>query len=110
MTGSGSVAFGRESGTSKEAAMKVKVSRWKYERRFLMLDLHAFWIVRKVPGDVYERMCLRHGKEHWLYNPSHHGRYCPSSGKYPGIECRCDECHAYQECWPDWRELAAEQG
>lgn len=86
--------------------MKAKVTRWKYERRFLMLDIFAFWLVGRVPGECYERMCLRYGKEHWLYSPSYHGKMCPSSGGHPGIECRCDECHAYQTCWPDWRELA----
>lgn len=86
--------------------MKVKVRKWKCsDSKTEMLDAWFLWVMGRMPGTCFERICLRKGKDHWLYKPSHHGKHCPSSGWYPGIECRCDECHAYLECWPDWQEL-----
>lgn len=40
--------------------------------------------------------------------PGHHGEDCPGNGKHPGVECQCDECDHYLECFPDWRELEGE--
>ena len=38
--------------------------------------------------------------------PSWHGKDCLGNGEHPGIECCCDECAWYLECWPDYQELA----
>lgn len=35
-------------------------------------------------------------------NPSYHGKKCPYNGENPGIECGCDECDFYLDCFPDW--------
>lgn len=35
-------------------------------------------------------------------HPSFHGELCPGNGEHPGIECYCDECDHYPECFPDW--------
>lgn len=37
--------------------------------------------------------------------PSFHGEDCPGNGEHPGIECQCDECDFYLQCFPDWKEL-----
>ena len=36
--------------------------------------------------------------------PSWHGEECLANGEHPGIECCCDECEHYLECYPDWEE------
>lgn len=37
--------------------------------------------------------------------PSWHGQDCQGNGEHPGIECCCDECAHYLECFPDWEQL-----
>lgn len=83
--------------------MKVKVRKWEgCPTKCPALDAWFLWMMGRMPGECYERMALKHGKEHWLYRPSRHGEYCPSNGEHPGIECRCDECDWYLKCFPDW--------
>ena len=36
--------------------------------------------------------------------PSRNGKRCLGNGEHPGIECCCDECDYYLECFPDWNE------
>lgn len=36
--------------------------------------------------------------------PSWHGQDCKGNGEHPGIECQCDECDHYLDCFPDWQE------
>ena len=36
--------------------------------------------------------------------PSWHGQDCQSNGEHPGIECQCDECDHFLDCFPDWQE------
>jgi len=63
------------------------------------MDAFILWQVGKMPGECFERICLKHGKEHWLYRPSSLGARCFSNGEHPGIECRCDECDFAGLCW-----------
>ena len=37
--------------------------------------------------------------------PSWHGEDCLGNGEHPGIECCCDECDYYLECFPDWKNF-----
>ena len=39
-----------------------------------------------------------------VLTPSFHGEKCLGNGDHPGVECCCDECDYYLECFPDWRE------
>ena len=82
--------------------MKVKVRRRQIIQS-VPQDAMMLYLVKKMPGEVYQRICLKYGKEDWLLHPSYHGMGCPSSGDNPGIECRCDECDHYLTCFPDWR-------
>lgn len=66
------------------------------------LDAFILWQVGKMPGECYERIALKNGKEHWLYRPGSHGEHCPSNGEHPGIECRCDECDFALLCFPEY--------
>lgn len=34
--------------------------------------------------------------------PSYHGEKCLGNGEHE-IECQCDECEHYLECFPDWK-------
>lgn len=40
-----------------------------------------------------------------ILTPSFHGEYCLGNGTHPYIECCCDECDFYLECFPDWKEI-----
>lgn len=87
--------------------MKVKVRKNPFSREPFptpAMDIWVLWKVGKMPGAVFERLMLKHGKEHWLYEPGEHGKHCPSNGQYQGIECRCDECDHYLTCFPDWKD------
>lgn len=33
--------------------------------------------------------------------PSKHGDLCLANGKHSGIECHCDECSYYMDCFGD---------
>lgn len=37
--------------------------------------------------------------------PSFHGVACLANGKHAGIECQCDECDDFLDCFPDWQDL-----
>lgn len=37
--------------------------------------------------------------------PSWHGKECLGNGENPGIECCCDECAFFLECWPEYDDL-----
>lgn len=37
-----------------------------------------------------------------MLQPSYHGKDCPGNGEHPGVECCCDECDYYLDCFPDW--------
>ena len=37
-----------------------------------------------------------------MLQPSCHGKDCPGNGEHPGVECCCDECDYYLDCFPDW--------
>ncbi len=39
-----------------------------------------------------------------ILTPSFHGERCLGNGEYSDIECCCDECDFYLECFPDWME------
>lgn len=39
----------------------------------------------------------------WL-TPSYHGERCVGNGKDPEVECCCDECDHFLECFSDWKE------
>ncbi len=41
--------------------------------------------------------------------PSYHGVRCAGNGLHPGLECCCDECDYYLECFPDWQEILADE-
>lgn len=87
--------------------MKLKVRRWQGPAKSTYaLDAWFLWMIGRMPGECFERIALKHGREHWLYRPSHHGEHCPSSGDRPGIECRCDECPYYLKCFPDWESFS----
>lgn len=91
--------------------MKVKVRKWRHAHpKTPALDAWFLWTIGKMPGECFERILLKHGKEHWLYHPSHHGKECPSNGEHKGVECRCDECDYYLECFPDWKEMMYQDG
>lgn len=82
--------------------MKVKVRRWPDAHpKTPTLDAWFLWMIGRMPGECFERIALRHGRENCLYNPSHHGELCPSNGEHQGIECRCDECDYYLDCFPE---------
>lgn len=66
------------------------------------MDAFILWMVGKMPGECYERIAVKSGKEDWLYHPSLQGEECPSNGKRPGIECRCDECDHFLFCFPEY--------
>lgn len=36
---------------------------------------------------------------------SPNGEKCKGNGFNENIECMCDECEHYLECFPDWRDL-----
>lgn len=83
--------------------MKVKVKRWHGPRKsHVVMDAWFLNLIGRMSGEYYERIALKNGKEDWLYRPSWHGEKCPSNGKNKGIECRCDECDFFLECFPDW--------
>lgn len=85
--------------------MKVKVRIYPSQKELFptpAMDAWMLWMVGKMPGECYERIALKNGKEHWLYRPSHHGQSCPSNGEHKGIECRCDECDHYLACFPEF--------
>ncbi len=86
--------------------MKVKVSKWKAPagHQCTAMDAWFLWFIGKMPGECFERIALKSGQERWLYRPNVHGKYCPSSGDNKGIECRCDNCDFFLNCFPDWRE------
>ena len=82
--------------------MKVRVRRWEGPRPCRpALDAWFLWMIGRMPGECYERIALKQGKEGWLYRPSLHGAKCPSNGEHQGIECRCDNCDWYPECFPE---------
>lgn len=84
--------------------MKVKVKRWKGPRASTpALDAYVLWMVGKMPGECFQRIALKHGREDWLYQPSLQGEDCPSNGSHPGIECRCDECDQFLFCFPGFK-------
>lgn len=85
--------------------MKVKVRKWPHANpKTPALDAWFLWSTGKMPGECYERFIRKLGHEYWLYRPSLHGEKCPSNGEHQGIECRCDNCDHYLECFPDWKE------
>lgn len=87
--------------------VKVKVRRWDGpSKSTYAMDAWFLWMIGRMPGECFERIALKHGREHFLYRPSHHGKYCPSNGERPGIECRCDECNWYLKCFPDWKAFS----
>ena len=44
---------------------------------------------------------MKNNKEIQL-KPSENGEDCPANGKHKDIECQCDECEHYLECYPEW--------
>lgn len=42
--------------------------------------------------------------------PSFRGAACLANGRHPGVECQCDECDFFLECFPDYREELSSQG
>lgn len=36
--------------------------------------------------------------------PSPNGENCKGNGLNKNVECMCDECKYYLECFPDWRD------
>lgn len=63
------------------------------------VDAWLLWMIGKMPGECFERILLKHGKEDWLYHPSLMGEECPSNGKHKGVECRCDNCDTFLFCF-----------
>ena len=85
----------------------VKVRKWEGPAPCTpAMDAWALWMVGRMPGAIFERIALRCGQERWLYRPSSHGKYCPSNGEHKGIECRCEECDFYLDCFPDWEDYS----
>ena len=83
--------------------MKVKVKRWQGPSKSTpAMDAWFLWMIGRMPGECFERIALKHGKERWLYVPGNHGDECPSNGEHPGIECRCDECDFCLLCFPEY--------
>ena len=37
--------------------------------------------------------------------PSYHGQECQGNGEHPGIECCCDACAFFLECFPEYDDL-----
>lgn len=35
---------------------------------------------------------------------SYNGERCIGNGRHKGVECMCDECDHFLECYPDWKE------
>lgn len=62
------------------------------------LDAFAQFMVGKLSGEEYAKICKQYGKEHWLIHPCREGKFCPSSGKH-GIESACGKCGHYSECF-----------
>ncbi len=38
------------------------------------------------------------------FTPSPNGEKCKGNGSNKYVECMCDECEHYLECFPDWRD------
>ncbi len=36
--------------------------------------------------------------------PSFHGENCPGNGRDGRVECLCDACDYFLDCFPDWGE------
>ena len=82
-------------------AAKVQPRPWPHAHPDTpALDAFILWRTGKMPGECYQRIALKHGKEHWLYQPGDHGEHCPSNGENAGIDCRCDECDFALLCFP----------
>ena len=37
-----------------------------------------------------------------VLRPGFHGEGCPGNGEHGDLECCCEECDYYMECFPDW--------
>lgn len=37
-----------------------------------------------------------------MLQPSCHGKDCPGNGEHPGVECCCDECDYFLDCFPEY--------
>lgn len=83
--------------------MKVKVKKLPTRRGMAALDAWFLWFTGKMPGYIFERVCLKHGWERRLLWPGH-GDECPSNGEHEGIQCRCDNCDYALECFPEMAE------
>ena len=45
--------------------MKVKVTKWTGPSRSTpAMDAWFLWMIGNMPGECYERIALKHGKEH----------------------------------------------
>lgn len=83
--------------------MKVKVRKFRGPKESCQaFDAFILWMIGRMPGECYERIALKCGKEDWLYHPSLQGEECPSNGEHPGIECRCDNCDTFLFCFPQY--------
>lgn len=80
--------------------MKVKVKKWPHRPGMAALDAWFLWYIGEMPGEIFERVCLKLGKERRLILPGE-WQYCPSNGENEGIRCRCDNCDYFLECFPE---------
>ena len=88
--------------------MKVKVRRWKASP----VDICADYILRRISYREYARRMIRIGRGYLLFyqpdnnwpplTPSHHGEDCLGNGNHPGIECCCDNCDHFLDCFPEF--------
>lgn len=66
-------------------------------------DLLVQYLAGRITGTEYMQRLEELGQDLPL-NPSHHGKECIGNGEREGIECQCDECPHYLDCFPDWKE------
>ena len=58
----------------------------------------------RVESWLWEQYWKRRNDEVEL-TPSYHGEHCRANGKHDGVECQCDNCPHYLDCYPDCREF-----
>jgi len=78
--------------------MKVTVKKWKGPQKSnIAMDAWLLWRVGRMPGEIFRRIAIKNHREKFLYYPKD-GEHCPSNGKFPGIECRCNGCPFVLSC------------
>ena len=64
--------------------------------------MSKYWIIRLVVNPMDHKTAGIDPSTGIPLTPSFHGVDCLGNGEHPGLECCCDECDFYLECFPDW--------